>query len=119
MRYLKVFALAVFFFLAMLFFVQNHQILSTPLVLKLQIFNLKFTSMELPFYLVVLLAFVVGAVFSLVYFFLDRLRLQRELRGCQNKSARLEQELNSLRNMPLESGSYSGPESEDDENAGA
>ena len=106
MRYLKVLLLILFFFVSMLFFIQNNEVLSEELVLQLELFDWHFASRELPFYLVVLLSFVAGSLFSLVYFISEKIRLSRELKASNNKRAALEQEVTSLRNLPLEEETY-------------
>jgi len=102
MRYIKVLLLTLFFFISMIFFIQNDEMLSSNLILKLELFGLNFVSRELPFYLIVLLSFVVGSVFSMTYFLVEKLRLSRELKASKAKLAGLEQEVTSLRNLPLE-----------------
>lgn len=106
MRYLKVLLLTLFFFVSMVFFIQNNEMLSNELVLKLELFDLSFVSRELPFYLIVLLSFVVGSVFSMSYFLAEKLRLSHELKSCKAKLTALEQEVTSLRNLPLEEEAY-------------
>jgi lipopolysaccharide assembly protein A len=106
MRYLKVLLLTLFFFVSMVFFIQNNEMLSNELILKLELFDLSFASRELPFYLIVLVSFVVGSVFSMSYFLAEKLRLSHELKSSKAKLAALEQEVTSLRNLPLEEEAY-------------
>ncbi len=106
MRYLKVLALILLFFLSMVFFVQNTPELSKEVILSLELVNYKFTSTPLPYYLLILVAFCLGAVLCLVYFMADKIRLSGQLRTCRTKMANLEQEVNSLRNLPLEEKNY-------------
>ncbi|WP_035271603.1 LapA family protein [Desulfonatronum thiodismutans] len=106
MRYLKVLLLTLFFFVSMVFFIQNNEMLSNELVLKLELFDLSFVSRELPFYLIVLVSFVVGSVFSMSYFLAEKIRLAHELKSSKAKLAALEQEVTSLRNLPLEEEVY-------------
>ncbi len=93
MRVVKVFVLIVFFFFCMIFFVQNTAMLSTPLVLKMDVFSLSYASPEVPFYVVLLLAFVVGGLFSLAYFILERVRLGNKVKEQAGRIAALEKEL--------------------------
>lgn len=102
MRYLKVLLLAVFFFAALLFLYQNKPVLDNAINLKLAMFGYKWTSPNLPIYLLVLIAFLVGAVLSTLYFFVDKMRCAGSLRACKSRVSSLEQEVNSLRNMPLD-----------------
>ena len=106
MRYLKVLLLTLFFFVSMVFFIQNNEMLAHQLILKLELFDASFVSRELPFYLLVLLSFVVGSVFSMSYFLAEKIRLNHELKASKAKLAALEQEVTSLRNLPLEEEVY-------------
>lgn len=106
MRYLKVLLLTLFFFVSMVFFIQNNEMLAHELILKLELFDASFVSRELPFYLIVLLSFVVGSVFSMSYFLAEKIRLNHELKASKAKLAALEQEVTSLRNLPLEEEVY-------------
>jgi len=93
MRILKVLLLIVFFFFCMIFFVQNTAILSTPLLLKMDVFSLTYASPEVPFYVVLLLSFVVGGIFSLTYFVLEKVRMAGEIKAQAARIASLEKEL--------------------------
>lgn len=100
-RFLKVFVLILFFLLSMLFFVQNHQILSTPLEL---VFNYQFKTFKtppLPFYVVLLVFFTLGGLFSLVYFFFEKLKTNGLIRSLTRKNESLEAEVRELRSIPL------------------
>jgi len=77
----------------MIFFVQNTAILSTPLLLKMDVFSLSYTSPEAPFYVVLLLAFVVGGLFSLCYFVLEKVRMAGVIKAQAARIASLEKEL--------------------------
>lgn len=106
MRYIKVLLLTLFFFVSMIFFIQNNEALSTLLVMRLDLFGLELVSRELPFYLIVLISFVIGSIFSLSYFLCEKIRMTKELKAARVKLQALEQEVNSLRNLPLESETY-------------
>jgi putative membrane protein len=108
MRYVKVLLLVLVFVVSMVFFVQNTETLGQKLVLTLDLPGLSLTSVGLPVYLITLLAFLLGALFSLAYFLLEMLRLSGQLRACRGRIAAIEEEVNSLRNLPLEDHSLTG-----------
>ena len=113
MRYVKVLFLALFFVISILFFSQNNEILSQALVLKLTIpYVADLRSIPLPLYLLVLGGFFFGAVLALIYLAADKVRSAKQLRECRTRMAGLEQELNSLRNMPITEEPYTSPVSE-------
>jgi len=108
MRYIKVLLLTLFFFVSMVFFIQNNQVLSSLLVLRLDILGLELVSREMPFYLIVLASFVIGSIFSMLYFLCEKIRLAKGLKAAKVKLAALEQEVTSLRNLPLQNETYLG-----------
>jgi Tfp pilus assembly protein PilN len=109
MRVVKVVALIVFFFFCMIFFVQNTAMLSTPLILKMDVFSISYTSPEVPFYVVLLLAFVVGGLFSLAYFILERVRLGAKVKEQAGRIAALEKELAASKSYSGLSTGYASP----------
>ncbi|WP_045211281.1 LapA family protein [Desulfonatronovibrio magnus] len=115
MKYLRVIALILLFFFSMLFFVQNHELLSTTVRLHLELFGAEFESREIPYYLIVLLAFVAGGFISLVYLLAEKLRLSSELKKGKAQIKDLEEEVNSLRNMPLDDENYTSETPEQQE----
>ena len=93
MRVIKVLFLLAFFFVCMLFFVQITAILETPLVLKLDAFGYHAETTGVPFYVVLLMAFVAGGLFSTLYFLTDKVRLAASQRSLQNKVNAMEKQL--------------------------
>jgi lipopolysaccharide assembly protein A len=115
MKYLRIAVLILLFFLSMLFFVQNQEILSKTTRLYLSIFGLELHSTDIAYYLIVLLAFVAGGFISMAYFLTEKIRQGAELKRRGSKIKDLEEELKSLRNMPLEESDYTmdSPESQE------
>lgn len=99
MRFIKVLLLIVIFACGLLFFIQNNNALETPLTLGFSLYHadLTWTSKPLPFFVVVLAAFVVGAVFSALYLLIERLRLSCGLLKCKSDLRGKEKELARLR----------------------
>lgn len=113
MRYLKVLVLAVFFVISILFFSQNNEILTQSLVLKLDIpYIAELRSIPLPLYLLVLGGFLFGSLLTLAYLAGDKIKAAKQLRECRSRMNGLEQELNTLRTMPLTDEPYSSDESQ-------
>ena len=102
MRYLKVLFIVVLFFLCMVFFVQNTEVLANELRIRFELFGLHWLSAPTPVYVYILIAFVVGAVVTMVYLLLERIRQGREIKHYKIQIQKLQEEINSLRNMPLE-----------------
>jgi putative membrane protein len=109
MRYLKALGLLFFFVLALLFFSQNIIVLGQIVELRLVLFGLVWLSLAQPLYFVVLGSFFLGGLLITLFFLTERLRLAGELRACRGKLQNLEQEVTSLRNLPLEDKRYPAP----------
>jgi uncharacterized integral membrane protein len=85
----------------MLFFVQNNQPLSTSVVLEFNIVAAHLYSLPLPLYILVLGGFLLGALFTLAFLLVDRIRLGLELKSLRARYDALEDEALSLRTIPL------------------
>jgi uncharacterized integral membrane protein len=118
MRYLKVLIVTCLFFICIIFFVQNTGSLSESLSLRFHLFGLDWNSSPAPIYTFILVAFVIGVIVSMLYFLFEKIRQGKELKRARVQISELEEELQSLRNMPLEQEEYaleSGPQQEQDE----
>jgi len=102
MKYLRIAVLILLLFLSMLLFVQNQEILSKTTRFYLSIFGLELHSREFTYYLIILLFFMAGGFITLAYFLVEKIRQGLELKRGRSRIKDLEEELNSLRNMPLE-----------------
>ncbi len=98
MRYLKAIVLVLFFFVSMIFFFQNQAVLSTEMTLNL---NLYFTepmqSIPLPFYFLVLAAFLLGAILAVISLVWDKMNLSARLMKANWRVRSLEKEVTVLR----------------------
>jgi len=101
MRYLKAAFLAIIFVISMFFFVQNNIPLSTSVVLELNLIAVDYVSIPLPVYMLVLVSFLLGVLFSLSLLLIDRIRLSLELKSLRKKYSTLEDEALALRTLPL------------------
>lgn len=106
MRYLKFVALLAFFVLTMTLFAQNMDALKAEVALSLTLASATWFSIEQPLYLLILGAFFLGGLLTVLFFFMERLRLAKDLSKCRGRMATLEQEVNSLRTLPLEDKGY-------------
>lgn len=98
MRYLKVLLLALFIFFAVLFFIQNQAPLSQQMSLTLNLFFIPpFESIPLPFYFVVVGAFVIGCLLSALWLLWEKFNASARLMKRKWKIAALEKELAQTR----------------------
>ena len=94
MRYIKVFLAIVFFYFVMLFFVQNQAALSQTMPLKLDLMLLPpMQSPPLSFYMLALICFLLGGVFTLATLLWDRLMLSAHLGSSRRRIKAMEKEL--------------------------
>lgn len=104
MRFLKALWLTVFFFFSLIFFIQNHEVLGQNLSLKFDFyyFDYVWTNTAVPFYFIVLVSFFIGAVVTLGYLIMDRIRIRMELARCRRCLRKQEKELAALRSAPAQ-----------------
>ncbi|MFW6054334.1 MAG: LapA family protein, partial [Thermodesulfobacteriota bacterium] len=102
MRYVKVFIVVLLFLFGIIFFMQNTQFVNTTISLQFNLPGIDWSSSPVPVYLFILLAFGIGVLVSLIYLSLDKFRQGRELKWYKARVKSLEQEINSLRTLPLE-----------------
>lgn len=94
MRYIKVFLLAIIFFLALVFFFQNQGSLSQNMVLTLNLFFIPaMSSIPLPFYFLVIAAFACGALLTLGFLVWDKVNLTARMMKQKWQISSLEREL--------------------------
>ena len=89
MRYIKVLLLVILFFLVMMFFVQNQSAFSQAVALKLDLLFLPpVESAPLPFYPLLIICFVLGALCILAMLMWDRVSLSAKLTMANRTSPR-------------------------------
>lgn len=94
MRYIKVLILVCLIFLVMLFFVQNQEVFSQSMALKMDLmFIPPVVSIPLPFYTMLLLCFLIGGIFTLLMLVWDRLTISTKLTVANMRIRSLEKEL--------------------------
>ncbi len=94
MRYIKVLLLVLLFFFVMLFFVQNQATFSQALPLKLDLlFIAPLETNPLPFYVMLLICFVIGALVTLLMLIWDRLSISAKLTMANMRARSVERDL--------------------------
>ncbi len=100
MRYVKVLLFVLIFFVSMVFFFQNQTTLSTEMKLQLQLFFIEpMESISLPFYFLVLAAFLVGALLAMTVLVWDKMNLSARLMKANWRVRSLEKEVASLKSQ--------------------
>ncbi|MFZ0449921.1 MAG: LapA family protein [Desulfatiglandaceae bacterium] len=101
MKHVRVVLVILFVLLIITVAVQNYSVMASQVNFRL---NLLFFNHETPpmsLYLVVIIAFLLGVVFTGFYGITERFRLKKEIRMLMKESRGKDQELQSLRNLPV------------------
>lgn len=98
MRYIKVLLLVLLIFFSLVFFFQNQTALSTAMTLKLNLFFVpEMTSIPLPFYFIVIVAFFVGALLAVALLLWDKMHLTARYMKSKWRVSALEREVAKLK----------------------
>lgn len=92
MRYLKYVLLILLVGFALIFFFQNVAALSQSISIKIDLYQWQWSSPDVPFYVLTIAGFVIGALLTVIFFVVDRLRMGCQVKEQRTKAARLEQE---------------------------
>ena len=108
-KYLKPLLYLFLVVIVLAFFSENNETLSQSIVLRFDAYFIKWKSIPIHLYLVILVSFLVGGLFTVAYLFGERMRMKGKVKESKRQQEILEEELNSLRNMPLEDKVFSRP----------
>lgn len=98
MRYIKVLLLVLIFFLSMVFFFQNQEALSKDMVLRMHLFFMPpMSSIPLPFYFLILVAFLLGAMVTFLVLVWDKMHLSARHMKATWRVRSLEKEVSTLK----------------------
>jgi lipopolysaccharide assembly protein A len=101
MKHVRVVLVILFVLLVIAVAVQNYPVMTSQVNFRL---NLLFFNGETPpmsLYLVIIIAFLFGVVFTGFYGITERFRLKKEVKRLMKESRGKDQELQSLRNLPV------------------
>lgn len=91
--------------------VENYQAMSTKVNFRIDLAFWQWESAPMSVYFVVVIAFLVGLLLMGLYGMTERFRLKRRIKALQKEAKQKDEELNSLRNLPVTSEAV-GPEDE-------
>lgn len=101
MRHLRAMFIILFILLLVILAVQNYAVLATPVIFRVDLVFLKYETSEMPLALISVAAFVVGMLAAGFYGITERFRLKREIKVLTKDAAQKDQEIDSLRNLPV------------------
>lgn len=114
MKHVKFILAIIIMLVVVVIVVQNHDAFSKAVVFKIDFLGIQWQSASVSLYYIVTIAFLFGVLVTGVYGMLERFRLKKQLKILTSASAAKEQELNSLRNLPITTEETSPEESPED-----
>lgn len=103
MKHLKfIIAIIIMMFIIVLI-VQNHGAFSTKVVFRFNLLAIDFESAEISLYSIVPIVFLFGILIAGLYGMIERFQLKKQIREMNVSSREKDEELNSLRTLPITS----------------
>ena len=103
MKHLKFILAIIIMLVVVVIVVQNSDAFSKAVVFKIDFLGIQWQSSSISLYYIVTIAFLFGVLVTGVYGMLERFRLKKQLKILTSASTAKDQELNSLRNLPITS----------------
>jgi len=103
MKHVKAIIVILFLLVVVIVAVQNYQALTTSISFKVNLLFFKAESAGLPIFLIAIVTFLIGVLSMWVYGIAERLDLRKQIKTLMKDVREKEQELNSLRNLPVTS----------------
>lgn len=103
MKHLRFIIGIIIMLLVVIIVVENHEAFSTKVVFRIDLLGLHYKSNEISMYIMVTISFLFGILIAGLYGIVERFRLKREIKKMRHISKEKEEELNSLRNLPITS----------------
>jgi uncharacterized integral membrane protein len=103
MKHVKAIIVILFLLVVVVVAVQNYQALTTPINFRVNLLFFKAETPGLPIFLIAIITFLIGVFCLWVYGISERLDYRRRIKMLMKDVKEKEQELNSLRNLPVTS----------------
>ena len=111
MKHLKVVIVVLISLAVIVLVVQNHEAMSTTVQFRLNpVFFPEMTTGAVTLYQVAIITFLVGILITGIYGMVERFRLKRQIKTLTKELQIKDQELNSLRNLPITADEVGAPE---------
>ena len=113
MKHVKFMLAIILMLVVVILIVQNHEALSTKVSFRVSFFSYSVQSSMMSVYYIITISFLFGVIISGTYGIIERFRLMKALKSLRAESQEKEQELNSLRNLPITSEDISQDETDE------
>jgi uncharacterized integral membrane protein len=87
--------------LAFIVAVENYETLVTPVTFHLNLYFFKYQTSEMPLSLIAIITFLIGLFSAWLYGIKERFSLKKQIKTVQLTAKEKDNELNSLRNLPV------------------
>lgn len=101
MKHVRLILIILFVLLIITVAVQNYAAMATTVTFRLNLLVFNHQTPPMSLYLVVIIAFLLGVIFTGFYGITERFRLKREVKQLRKESREKDQELQTLRNLPV------------------
>lgn len=101
MKYLRLIGIVLFLLLVVIVSVQNYAEFSKEIRLRVDFLFYSHETAGISVYLIAIISFLAGVLFASLYGIAERFRFKRQIRLLQKEARQRDQELNSLRNLPV------------------
>lgn len=101
MKHIKAILIILFVLLVITVAVQNNSVMTTKVTFSINLLVYHHQTPPMSLYSVVIIAFLLGVLFMGFYGITERFRLKREIKALMRESKGKDQELQSLRNLPV------------------
>lgn len=101
MKHLRFIFAILLMLIILILIVENHEAMSTNVVFKIHLLSIRYQSPSISLYFIVTIAFLFGVLITGLYGIIERLRLKRQIKIISKELQDKDQELNSLRNLPI------------------
>ena len=101
MKHIKYLFLIFIMLLVFILLVQNHEAFNTKVILKANLLIGHYETPALSIYLIATISFVMGVLIIWIYDLLERIQLRKQIKRLNNEIKEKDNELSSLRNLPI------------------
>ncbi|MFH0845626.1 MAG: LapA family protein [Pseudomonadota bacterium] len=103
MKHIKFIVAILLMLFIVILIVENHEAMSKEVIFKIHLLSLNYQTGTISVYHIVTIAFLFGILIAGLYGIVERFRLKRQIKLIHKELQAKDQELNSLRNLPITS----------------
>jgi uncharacterized membrane protein YciS (DUF1049 family) len=115
MNHLKWILVVLLVVLAFILAVENYATLVTPVAFKFDLYFFEYQTSGMPLSLFAIITFLIGLFSAWLYGIRERFSLKRQIKTFQLEAKQKDDELNSLRNLPVTAEDVTSAETPEDE----